>query len=119
MMNIAINIQNRRVNEALARLPGVIEGKADAAIWRGAEEFARAAKQKLVENKSAGRSTLINSVIARRLGQMHFEVTAGANYARMVEEGTGPAAGKKSYMPNPVFLRDYRSEEHTSELQSH
>ena len=107
MMNIAITIQNRRVNEALARLPGVIEGKVDSALLRGAQEFAREAKLKLAKNNSMARSLLANTIIAKRTGPLQFEVSANTNYARMVEEGSGPAAGKPSYMPNPVFLRGY------------
>jgi hypothetical protein len=107
MMKIAINIQNRRVNEALAKMPGLIESKVDAVLSRGANDFATEAMAALTASRSVARTKLLQSVLARRIMLMHFEVTAGANYARMVEEGTGPAAGKKSYMPNPVFLRDY------------
>jgi HK97 gp10 family phage protein len=102
-MNIAITIQNRRVTQALEKMPGVIEKRVDAALSTGAREFAVEAK--LLVSKA--RSTLMQSIISRRLGLMHFEVTTGTNYARMVEEGTGPAAGRSAYMPNPLFLQDY------------
>lgn len=103
MIAIAINIQNRRTDEALRRMPGAIIGRADQALDRGSQEFAREARRRV----SKARSTLANAITARKVGELHYEVSTGVGYGRAVEEGTGPAAGKGSYMPNPVFLRDY------------
>ena len=38
---------------------------------------------------------------------MHYQVVEGMNYGRAVEEGTGPAAGKQKYYPNPDSLQQY------------
>ena len=101
--DIKIEIHSRRVIQALEKMPGAIEKRVDAALWRGADEFAIEAKRVV----SMARSTLMQSIMARRIGLMHFQVSAGTNYARIVEEGSGPAVGKPSYMPNPIFLQDY------------
>ena len=103
MTSIAIDIYNRRVDEALRRLPGVIETRVDLALDRGSQEFVREARSRAPKARSA----LVNSILSRRLGEMHYEVSTGVNYARAVEEGTGPAVGKASYMPNPLLLQDY------------
>lgn len=102
-MDIRYTFRGQTVMDAMSRSPGVIEQHVDRKLWRGAEETAREMKRQA----PAARSALINSIIARRISLMHFEVTTGVNYARAVHEGTGPAVGKKSYMPNPVRLRDY------------
>lgn len=103
MIAIAINIQNRRTDEALRRMPGAIISRADQALDRGSQEFAREARRRV----SKARSTLANAINARKVGELHYEVSTGVGYGRAVEEGTGPAAGKGSYMPNPVMLEDY------------
>lgn len=104
---IKVTIDNARVTEALAKAPGVIERHAEIGLQRGAEETAREMKAVLTTNRSAARSTLIQSIRAVRLEKLHYFVGPAVNYARMVEEGTGPAAGRRAYMPNPTFLRDY------------
>lgn len=104
---IKITVTNERLIEALERAPEVFERNVDAATWRGAEETAREMKLKLASNRSMARSILANSIRAIKVAVMHYFVAAGTAYARMVEEGTGPAAGQKPYMPNPVHLRDY------------
>lgn len=106
-MDIRIEINHRRVAEALEKAPEVIVRNVDAALQRGAEEAAREMKLALATNRSMARSTLANSIRAARVAALHYYVAPGVNYGRMVEEGTGPAAGQKSYMPNPVHLRDY------------
>jgi Bacteriophage HK97-gp10, putative tail-component len=67
---------------------------------RSAEEVAR-------EMRSAAPkafSTLAQSIHVMREGELIRLVAPGVNYARAVEEGTGPAAGKARYFPNPNAL---------------
>ena len=77
----------------------------EAAQLRGAQLIARTAR--LNAARHAAFSTLTNSIAARKVGELHFEVRAATNYARALEEGTGPAAGRAPYMPNPVHLQAY------------
>jgi hypothetical protein len=104
---IKIEMRKHQLAAALERAPQVIERNVDAALARGAQEVAREMKLALTTNRSMARSTLANSIRAARVAALHYFVAPGVNYSRMVEEGTGPAAGQKSYMPNPVHLRDY------------
>lgn len=100
---ISISIDARRAQAAFARAPQVMVRAIDVKLARGAEEVARTAKRgapKLF-------STLINSIRAQRIGALHYEVSSGVNYARSVEEGTGPAVGKARYFPNVESLQQY------------
>ena len=107
MIEQKITINDAAARAAFAKAPEVVTRHVDALLGRGAQEVAREEKLILVENKSMARSILANSIRALHPGPMHWQVRAGTDYARMVEEGTGPAAGRKAYMPNPVHLRDY------------
>lgn len=49
-------------------------------------------------------STLWTSIQIIVTGELERLIAPSVNYARMVAEGTGPAAGKKRYFPNPVHL---------------
>ncbi len=104
---IRITLDDRLVAAGLAKAPGVIQRNVSDALSRGAEETAREMKAALVSNRSAARSALLLSIRPLRIGEMRYFVAPGVNYARMVEEGTGPAAGRASYMPDPSKLEDY------------
>jgi len=106
---IKISVSNDRLIEGLQRAPEVIERNVDAATGRGAQETAREMVATLIRNRSMARTKLALSILSgiSKLGPSHYRVSPGSDYARAVEEGTGPAAGQKAYMPNPVHLRDY------------
>jgi len=107
MIEQKITVNSDQAAAAFAKAPEVMTRHVDAHLHRGAEEVAREEKLILAENKSMARSILANSIRALHMGPMHWQVRTGTDYARMVEEGTGPVAGRPSYMPNPVKLMDY------------
>ena len=49
-------------------------------------------------------SGLVNSINAARSGDLEYSVSPGVAYAPWVEFGTGPAAGREKYYPNPDNL---------------
>lgn len=100
-------IDNRAALQGLTRLPDAVVAEADAELGAIAEVGAAEMKRVIARNGSTARSVLVNSVSARQLAMMHWWVGPGVNYARAVNEGTGPAAGKPNYMPNPEHLEDY------------
>jgi hypothetical protein len=102
-MKIAIAVDDKLVRAALRRAPEVMERHIGDGLERGADELARAARDKAPKLWS----TLTHSIMASREGKLHFLVRAGINYARAVEEGTGPAAGRARYYPNPASLEQY------------
>lgn len=77
-----------------------------AGIGRVAEEGAREAKRRAP--KAA--STLTNSIRAARRSSLEYEVSAGADYAPMVERGTGlwgPAGRPSNKIPPLQSLTDW------------
>lgn len=61
--------------------------QADLAMGRGAQEIARDAKQ----NAPKFLTTLANSILPRKVGELHHEVGTGMQYAAARELGTAPA----------------------------
>jgi HK97 gp10 family phage protein len=102
-MDVRIVIDDARVMAALKGAPEAMHSAMDAALARGAEEMARAAREAAPKSQS----TLTNSIRADRVAALHYEIAPGVNYARAVEEGTGPAAGRPKYYPNPDALQQY------------
>lgn len=102
-MDIHILIDDARVMAALNGAPETMRSAMDVALARGAEEMARAAREAAPKSLS----TLANSIRVDRVGDLHYEIAPGVNYARAVEEGTGPAAGRPKYYPNPDGLKQY------------
>lgn len=70
---------------------------------RGAQEVAREMKHAAPK----AFSTLTQSIHVINEGELTRLVAPAVNYARAVEEGTGPAAGKARYFPNPVALEPW------------
>lgn len=103
MNNFSITVDISRARDALGRTPAAVARAVEVKLARGAEEVARDAKR----NAPKLFSNLMNSIRAQRIGALHYEVTTGVNYARGVEEGTGPAAGKARYFPNVASLQQY------------
>lgn len=101
-MKITVSVSNRAA-QALRDAPATMERHIDPKLSRGAEEVAREAKRLAPKLYS----TLASSIRAERVGQMNYRVSTGMNYARAAEEGTGPAAGKARYYPNPESLMQF------------
>ena len=87
--SIRINIDSQRVREAFAKAPQVMARNIEVRLSHGAEEVAREAK----DLAPKAFSTLVNSIRAGRVGNLHYQVAPGVNYARPVEEGR--KAGKQ------------------------
>ena len=82
---------------------------------RAAHVIARAAKGKV----SKVQSTLANSINVEQIAglaeaEVGHQAAPGVAYAPYVEEGTGPAAGRPRYYPNPDALLDFISGNNTS-----
>jgi len=107
-MDIKVTIDDARAQAAIAKSPGVVERHADARLGVVAAKVARDAKLGV----SSAFSNLANSIQHRRLAMLRWQVSTGngdpaMRHARAVEEGTGPAVGRKAYMPNPMNLYAY------------
>lgn len=83
-MKITDNCQ--RLYKSLNRRPAIVLAEVDKQLSRGRMELARLIRA----NAAKADSTLTNSIRSKRKDIGLFEVVAGANHARMVEEGTGP-----------------------------
>ncbi len=106
-LKINVKLDQEKTLQGLEHLPGAVGAEVDAELGRLAQEGAVMMKRRLAENRSMARTTLANSIHAVRRALMHWWVGPAVNYARAVEEGTGPAVGRPSYMPNPEHLEDY------------
>lgn len=104
---IDIKLDNRRVMAGLDHMDPAVERSVDAELGAIAQGAAVEMKTLLTINRSIARSTLLQSINAVKVGARHWFVGPSVNYGRAVEEGTGPAVGRASYMPNPQFLEDY------------
>lgn len=103
MLALRVVMDDARVRAALRAAPDRLRQAVDTALARGAEEMARAARAQAPKSLS----TLTQSIRVDKVEDLHYTVTPGVNYARFVEEGTGPAAGQPRYYPNPDNLRQY------------
>ena len=104
---IDIKIDNRRAMAGIDRMDPAVESSVDGELGAIAQGGALEMKLQLGRNRSMARSTLAYSIRAFRVQRLHWFVGPSVNYGRPLEEGTGPAVGKKSYMPNPANLEDY------------
>lgn len=102
-MDIRVKVDDKRAIEAFQRAPETMRRHIGGGVERGALEVTRVARDKAPKLFS----TLVNSINASRLDELHWQVRPGVNYAREVEEGTGPAAGRPRYYPNPDSLQQY------------
>lgn len=86
MNETTIVIDDHRFGEAMRRAPGRITERVEQALMCGAQEVARAAQGRVPK----AFSRLWTSIIAQRIGDLHYRVSTGTNYARAVEEGRKP-----------------------------
>jgi hypothetical protein len=104
-MKIGITVRDEVVRAALGQAPEVMARHLDQGTERAAQEVARVERGLAAEHDFLG--TLKQSIRAEAQAPMHHAVVTGANYARAVEEGTGPAAGRGRYFPDWTALIPY------------
>lgn len=104
-MQTVIRIDDKAAIAAFQRAPEVVTRHLDQGMERGAEELARAARDNAAKRDWLG--MLRNSIHVEHPDLLHYVVTTGVNYARAVEEGTGPAAGQPPYFPDWTALIPY------------
>jgi hypothetical protein len=97
---LRINVDDARVQWAFSRAPDVISRHLESGLDWGAALLAVDARRRA----PAMFGTLAQSILAVREEGLQWVVRTGMAYARMVEEGTGPAAGRARYYPNPDRL---------------
>jgi len=104
-MKISYTIDSKAALDALARAPAVMDKNLEAALDHAALETEGEMRIRAGARDVFG--TLKESIEIRQLGPLQRFITPTANYAAYVEEGTGPAAGRARYFPNPDNLRDF------------
>lgn len=102
---LSITIDDKLAIAAFQRAPAVIERHVDQGMERGADELARAARDNAARHDWLG--TLRNMIHTEHPELLHYAVVSQAKYARAVEDGTGPAAGKPPYFPDWTALIPY------------
>lgn len=105
MIPIRYVIDDQAAQDALARAPEVMKRNMEASLDRAAQETADEMRNAASEHDVFG--TLKASIEVRQFAPLERFITPTANYAPYVEDGTGPAAGKARYFPNPDKLFDF------------
>lgn len=105
MIKITCTINDKAARDALAKARPVMEKNIEQQIDRAGIEVADEMRGAASEHDVFG--TLKESVSVRQFAPMSRYITPTANYARAVEEGTGPAAGLARYYPNPDNLLQF------------
>ncbi len=104
-MRIDLRYDDKAARAALGKARPVVVRMLGQAIAGGARELSQEARANAAKRHGFG--SLMESIKPSMLGPLHWQVRAGSIYAPMVEEGTGPAAGKPKYYPNPDRLKDW------------
>jgi hypothetical protein len=86
MTALSLQIHNRGLMQALSQGPAVLRKHMHNAVLRSVMEIARSARRYAPK----GFSTLTQSISQRMVDALTGEVAPHVDYARMVEEGTGP-----------------------------
>lgn len=102
-MRLDLRYDDSAAREAFRKAPAIVLKRLEAGLELGAIEFAREARANLASRNGFG--ALLQSVMHRRVGELHFEVSPGVKYGEIVEGGSGPAAGRAKYYPNPDALK--------------
>jgi len=87
MTGMNLEIDSLRLERAMARAPVTLAREMESAIGRIVQTMARAARRKAPK----AHSHLVNAIGAVHASPFEGLVAAGVDYARLVEEGTGPA----------------------------
>lgn len=85
-MSMELTIQNKGLLQALRQSPQVLEKHLNLAVLRSVQEMARSARGYAPKAES----TLTQSINHRMVSKLEGIVSTDQDYARMVEEGTGP-----------------------------
>ena len=102
---IRTRINDREARRAFTAGPEVMTRHISAQLAAGAKLIARTARINAAKHDAFGVNK--QSIREEQVDELHFRVVAGSNYARMLEEGTGPAAGRGRYVPNLGSLQQY------------
>ena len=86
MVTTQYTIENEQIRALFAKAPELVTAELSRVVSYATNIIARAARR----GAPKAFSTLTNSIIGRQINPLTGEVTAGVDYARMVEEGTGP-----------------------------
>lgn len=100
---VSIRVDTLKAQAAMSAAPDVVRKHVGPAVLRGANEIA--AEEKRLAPKSL--SALVNSIIVGPAGDLAYQVSPGVDYAAYVVHGSGPAAGRPRYYPNPDNLLQY------------
>ena len=83
LFKINVKVNDQRTVAAFQKAPARMHQLVGDAVWRGALEVTREARR----NAPKAFSTLINSINATQIGELHWRVQPGVNYAAAVEDG--------------------------------
>jgi hypothetical protein len=104
-MKITYTIDDKNARAALARFRPAMERNIEQFMDRAAIEVSDEMKGEASEHDVFG--TLKESIKVRQFAPLSRFIGPTVNYARAAEEGTGPAAGKARYYPNPDNLLQF------------
>lgn len=85
-MKIKVKVGDARAQAAFQRAPARMRQLVGDALWRGAIEVSRDARDRAPK----AFSTLTQSLRPEKVDDLHWRVSPGVNYARPVEEGRMP-----------------------------
>lgn len=83
-MTLRISIQDERALRALARAPEIVHRNLSQGVGRAGQETARTEKG----SAPKAHSTLANSILSQRAGDLGADVAPGVEYAPYVNNGT-------------------------------
>jgi len=98
MIELSLQINNQGLRQAFSQAPEILRRHLNKAVLRSVMEIARTARR----NAPKAFSTLTQSIQHSMPDPLTGEVAPGVDYARMVEEGTGPGG-----YPNPQTMLDW------------
>ncbi len=105
MMRIRHRIDDRQARAAFTRAPEVMERAIAVPLEQGAKAIAVTARRNASRYDAFGGNR--EQIRVEKVSNLHFRVIADSAYARPLEEGTGPAVGRRMYMPDPETLEQY------------
>ena len=104
MKGISIRVDGDKAVAAFQKAESVMLRHIDDATNFAANEIIA---PEVKRRAPASLSQLAGSITVGKVGNLSYEVKAGAKHAAYVEGGTGPAAGRAKYFPNPDNLLMY------------
>jgi hypothetical protein len=104
-MKITYVIDDKNARAALERFRPAVERNIEVSMDRAGIEVADEMRGEASEHDVFG--NLKESIRMRQFAPLSRFIGPTASYARAAEEGTGPAAGKARYYPNPDNLLQF------------